>query len=234
MPHPDQERLVLLALGEQTDSWADDTLHVAGCRPCRDEMRSLRAVATIAADALREQPLTPVSAAVWDRVAAEALAPRTPAWGVEPAAHAPSPRRGRGRARRAAMAVGAAVAGAAAAVIVVATTAPADTVVARVDLVAQDVPASNASGTVTFLDRGRGRLVARIAMSGVPSTTGLYEVWLFDGHTTMIPLGVTNGAPVDLPVPTSLSLSAFPVVDVSAQRLGQQEHGVSVLRGVIG
>lgn len=244
MSHPDPERLVLLALGEQTESWADDTLHVAGCRSCRDETLSLRAAAGIAAEALHEQPLPPVSEAVWDRIAAQtAQTAETHAPGIpsapEPASLVRLPGRGRGRIRRAAVTIAAAAAGVAATIAVLLTTAPTDKVVARVHLVAQGSAvsttsdASVASGTVTFLDRGDGRLIARVAMSDVPTTNGVYEVWMYDGHTTMVPLGVTDGAMVELPVPTSVSLRAFPVVDVSAQRLGQQEYGVSILRGAV-
>ncbi|WP_370964704.1 hypothetical protein [Amycolatopsis sp. cg9] len=50
---------------------------------------------------------------------------------------------------------------------------------------------------------------------------------------TRSPLGVTAGTEADVAIPPTLPLQAFPVVDVSAQQLGQQEHGTSMVQGSI-
>ena len=230
--HPDPERLVLLALDERTESWTEDITHLATCSRCRAETDSLRAVAGLAIDAEPEQRLPPASEAVWERIAAATVAPT-----LQPAgrsADKPASRRARARWwRYAATAVAAAAAGAAAAVGVTAIDGTDGRVIARVTLAAQAAGPPTATGTVAFVDSGGGHLVAHLSMKDVPAPDGLYQVWLYNGNTTMIPLGVTTGSTVDLPVPSTVSLSAFPIVDVSVQRIGQQEHGVSILRGTI-
>ena len=49
-----------------------------------------------------------------------------------------------------------------------------------------------------------------------------------------IPLGVLTGGQADMPLPEGVDLRMYRVADVSAQRLGQQEHGTSVLQGNLG
>jgi hypothetical protein len=45
--------------------------------------------------------------------------------------------------------------------------------------------------------------------------------------------GSGNGS-VTVSVPASAGVDDFPIVDISAQRLGQQEHGQSMLQGRFG
>lgn len=248
MAHPDPGRLVLLALDEPIEPVgpaAVDSAHLLTCARCRAEVASLRAVAALAASAVGEQRLPPVPEAVWEGI--EARAGLHPGTGPSPAAVAPvSPLgraahrapRGRRRPRRGGRhpvvnALAAAAVGAAAAVATMTVATPDAHQVARVELAAQPAGPASAGGTVTFLDTGDGHLVARLDLVDVPPPDGLYQVWLYDGAATMIPLGVTTGPSVDLPVPPTVSLPAYPVVDVSVQRLGQQEHGVSILRGTL-
>ncbi|WP_329792844.1 hypothetical protein V1227_13345 [Lentzea sp. DG1S-22] len=79
--------------------------------------------------------------------------------------------------------------------------------------------------------RTPGRTVLRVSVDGMPAPDGLYQVRLHDGAATMILLGVLTGGQADMPLPEGVDLRTYRVVDVSAQRLGQQEHGTSVLQG---
>ncbi|MGW3991892.1 hypothetical protein ACWEF6_00230 [Amycolatopsis sp. NPDC004772] len=106
-------------------------------------------------------------------------------------------------------------------------------VVAEVPLSRQAGAPAGAGGQVQVVDDGSGTVRLNVRLTGMPAAEGLYEVWLYDGVKTMVPLGVTAGADLEVAVPPGLSLSRFPVIDVSAQALGQQEHGTSVLRGTV-
>ncbi|MGV9361781.1 hypothetical protein, partial [Amycolatopsis sp. NPDC003731] len=106
-------------------------------------------------------------------------------------------------------------------------------VVAEAPLSRQPAAPAGAGGQVQVVDDGSGTVRLKVRLTGMPAAEGLYEVWLYDGVNTMIPLGVTAGADLEVAVPPGLSLSRFPVIDVSAQALGQQEHGTSMLRGSV-
>ena len=70
----------------------------------------------------------------------------------------------------------------------------------------------------------------RLSLSGMPAATGYCTVWLYDGGTVMIPIGSPGPAPLNVPAAAS-DLTRFRVVDISAQELGQQQHGISMLQG---
>lgn len=215
--HPDADVLALAALGEGAPS--DEQDHLAGCADCRAEIRSLHEIVELART---PDPLLPVGAHVWDAVAAATADP------PRPIARRRLPRRG--AVNLLAAAAAAAVVALGAGVAVIGSIPPGPQVVARAALAPQPGAPPTARGTVEIVESG-GRLAARVTMSGLPPHDGVYEVWLYDGGETMIPLGVTSGGAVELPIPETVSLVAYPVVDVSAQRLGQQEHGTSVLQG---
>ena len=84
-------------------------------------------------------------------------------------------------------------------------------------------------GKVQVVDIGHG-LELRVAMTGVPTPTGFCTVWLYDGGSIMIPVGSPGYAALDVPA-AATDLERFHIVDISVQRLGQQEHGTSMLRG---
>lgn len=221
MTHPDPDRLVLLALDDQPPGPAD-AAHLDGCADCRDEVESLRAVAALGRESRTETALPPVSEAVWDRIAAETGQPRT-------AAHRTRRRLPRG-ARYAAVAAAAAALGVAGTVVAI-DAGDGERLVAEAQLTRQAAAPAGAGGRVRIVDAGSGALRLKVQLTGMPAPAGLYEIWLYDGSTTMIPLGVTAGSEADVAVPATLAWSRFPVVDVSAQHLGQQEHGVSMLQG---
>jgi hypothetical protein len=225
MRHADADQLALAALGEVPD----DDAHIADCAECRAEVRSLREVVDLARAGQAELDLPPVPGHVWDGVAAAVAQPPT-------RRHAP-PRSPMTRPRPRRRAGGHLLAAAAAAGVVlglgtaaVVATSPQPAVVAQAELDPQPGTPVAARGSVQIVESD-GRLTARVAMAGLPPHDGVYEVWLYDGDRTMIPIGVTSGSTVELPIPETIDLAAYPVVDVSAQRLGQQEHGTSVLQG---
>ncbi|MGW4527992.1 anti-sigma factor domain-containing protein [Amycolatopsis sp. NPDC004378] len=238
MSHPDPEHLVLLALDHQRPD-AADTAHLDRCADCRDEFDSLRAVAGLGRETAAETSLPPVSEAVWDRIAAE-TGQRRPA-SVAEADHRALMAQRPIRARRSSRGVRYAVIATAAAAVGVAGTLIASNtgggdarVVAEAQLTRQTSAPAGATGRVQIVDDGSGSLRMKVRLSGMPAPDGLYEIWLFDGLKTMIPLGVTSSTEVEVAVPAGLPLSSYPVVDVSAQALGQQEHGTSMLQGTFG
>lgn len=71
-------RLILLALGEQTPSRAE-IAHLVDCPSCRGELSSTRQVVAIGRDTAGLRDLPPPPAALWDRIATEALGAPVPA-----------------------------------------------------------------------------------------------------------------------------------------------------------
>ncbi|WP_433304853.1 anti-sigma factor domain-containing protein [Actinoplanes sp. CA-030573] len=245
MPHLDPDRLILIALGEQTAS-AGEAEHLAGCPACRAELATNETVVRLGRGShdLRELPDPP--AGVWDRIAAEAFpAEASPAAAhpaAAPAATAPAPpvvlsprrpwapARPRNRWRLALVAVAAALVGVAGVVGVQQLgRSGSPRVIAEADLLPQAAAPGTAHGTATIVDTGHG-LQMRLSLSGMPAATGYYTVWLYDGGTVMIPIGSPGSAPLNVPAAAS-DLTKFQVVDISAQQLGQQQHGTSMLQG---
>jgi Anti-sigma-K factor rskA len=63
---------------------------------------------------------------------------------------------------------------------------------------------------------------------------GFYEVWLIDPTVTkMVAIGVLSGSQGKFTLPNGVSLSSYPLLDISLQPLdGDPKHsGKSVLRG---
>jgi hypothetical protein len=243
VPHLDPDRLVLIALGEQDPSTSENE-HLRSCTICGADLDATRATITVGREAQHVQDLPAPSEELWARIAGSAFAaPQLDNGRVgidrEPPRRADTPhltRRiisrpgGRGR-RRLAVA-------AAAVVLLVAAVGAAiswsarrsgERIVAEADLVAQPGAPSAAKGRATIVDTGHG-LQMRVTMSGMPTPTGYYTVWLYDGRTVMIPLGSPGSAALNVPA-AAADLTTFRIVDVSAQRLGQQEHGTSMLQG---
>ncbi|WP_326950123.1 anti-sigma factor [Amycolatopsis sp. NBC_01307] len=232
MSHPDPDRLVLLALDEERPGPAD-TAHLDHCADCREELAALREVAGLGRETKTETSLPPVREAVWERIAAE-TGQATDGGQVRPGGE-PVGTRGLSRGvRYAIIAAAAAAVGAAGTLIAVGTGGADARIVAETRLNPQQSAPAGAAGKVQLIDTGAGSLRLKVELTGMPAPAGLYEIWLYDGGKTMIPLGVTAGSEADVAVPPNIALSGYPVVDVSVQQLGQQEHGVSMLQGTFG
>ena len=85
--------------------------------------------------------------------------------------------------------------------------------------------------------RGAAGPELRISTAGLPALNqGYYEVWVFDGRRNMVAVGVLGAGPTaSLPLPSTLDLRAYPVVDISQEKYdGDQTHSqTSVLRGTL-
>jgi len=221
VPHLDPERLVLIALGEQDPS-APDLEHLRACAACGADLDAIRATVAVGRESehVRDLPAPPEH--VWSRIAARTF-------GERPAEERPVRRTGGRRRLLVAAAAAVVFVAAAGAAIAWAAGRGGDRVVAEADLVAQPGAPATAKGRATIVDTGHG-LQMRLAMSGMPAPSGYYTVWLYDGRTVMIPIGSPGSAPLNVPA-AAADLATFSIVDVSAQRLGQQEHGTSMLQG---
>jgi len=231
VPHLDPERLVLIALGEQDPS-SSEAAHLRACADCGADLAATRATITVGRESehVRDLPAPPPE--LWARIAGSAFAapPADNGRSLTEGRGSPAAPRARGRRRL--------LVAAAAAVLFVAAVGAAitwswgrggDRVVAEADLVAQPGAPAAAKGRATIVDTGHG-LQMRLVMSGMPPPTGYYTVWLYDGRTVMIPIGSPGAAPLNVPAAAD-DLTTFGIVDISAQRLGQQQHGTSMLQG---
>jgi hypothetical protein len=230
--HLDPDRLALIALGEQEPT-APETEHLHACAACGADLDTTRATVSAgrASEHLRDLPAP--DEALWSRIAGAAFATPSPNGRAEhrtelPAHRAPWARRNRWRLALAAAAV-ILLAAATGVAVVWPGRSDTDRVVAEADLVAQPAAPAGAQGRATIVDTGHG-LQMRVVLSGMPDATGYYTVWLYDGRTVMIPIGSPGPAPLNVPAVAG-DLTTFAIVDVSAQRLGQQEHGTSMLQG---
>lgn len=225
MPHLDPDRLVLVALGEQDPS-ATETEHLEHCASCGAGLEATRATAAVGRESQHVRDLPAPPEQLWARIAGQVSAGSD-----RDVLDEASGRRGRGRWRLAIAAAAAVVVLAAAVGVAInwAGRRPPDRVVAEADLVAQPAAPAAAKGRATIVDTGHG-LQMRVAMSGMPTPTGYYTVWLYDGRTVMVPIGSPGSAPLNVPAAAG-DLTRFSIVDVSAQQLGQQQHGTSMLQG---
>ncbi|WP_157545326.1 anti-sigma factor [Hamadaea tsunoensis] len=211
----------------------DPTAHLTACQECSREVDALRRVAGIARSTVGLRELPPAPDRVWNRIADEAFAPPEPSPGRR--ATAASRRRPAATAwGRWRIAVAAAIAAVCAMTLtLVFTRGPQPPRVVATAVLAVNNPAA-AGGT------GRAELLEsrqlRITLQGLPAATGYYEVWLYDGHQRMIGLGDAGSGrqTVVVTIPAAADIGEFPIVDISAQRLGQQEHGQSMLQGRFG
>lgn len=220
MPHPTEDDLTLLALGEPTPRVA---AHVAACPACSTEVRAMAAtVSTARAADLDALPAPPAS--VWDRIVDEL--------GIEEPEAEPAPRRS---VRRLLLAGGAALTAAAAAGVVVLSgggTPAAPPEGPSAPLVA--LGEVDATGQVV-LAASPERRALRVDTAGLPAPDGIYEVWLLDVETDrLVALGALDDSGSGwLTVPTGVDVSDYPQVDISLEPDdGDPTHsGNSVLRG---
>jgi anti-sigma-K factor RskA len=238
VPHLDPDRLVLIALGEQDPSASESehlqgSEHLRGCAACGAELDATRATVAVGRETQHVRDLPDPPDDMWARIAEAAFAAPAPPNGRAGRDEMPARSASPGaRSRRRLMVAAAAVVLLIAAVGVTITWATRRTperIVAEADLVAQPAAPTAAKGRATIVDTGHG-LQLRLSMSGMPTAGGYYAVWLYDGRTVMIPLGSPGEAPLNVPA-TADDLTRFSIVDVSAQQLGQQQHGTSMLQG---
>jgi hypothetical protein len=241
----DPDRLVRLALAESVASSAADaaeTDHVNGCALCRDELDSLRAVTELARQTqdLAEIPAPPER--VWHRIAEATVAPtantrpaRTPTIPIPSSRHLPRWSRD-------------ALVGAAAAVIAVLSTLgvvratdrpqtpPPVRIAATAQLAALPTAPSGSQGVARVLGDGTGDRL-HLHVTGLPLRPGYYEVWLINPDTKqMLSIGtLRDGGDELLPLPSTLDLREYRLVDVSAEDFdGNALHsGQSLLRGTL-
>jgi hypothetical protein len=240
------ERLVLLALGEETLD-QHETGHLDTCGRCRTEMDELRDVAGLGRQTQRLRDLPAPPEHVWQRIRAELAATDRatpppavtlhtdpPADRVPSAAVVPMPRRRPSwgiTAGVAAVAAALAALAAAAGTALVLRDGPVAPPVAscpagspRVSLAALPGAPAGAGGYACLVTVDGERKLF-VHAEGMPAPAdGDYEAWLLDSTSLpgpalrMQPLGVL-GAKADqlLNVPGALDLSRFDIVDISAE-----------------
>ncbi|MGW4947702.1 anti-sigma factor [Actinoplanes sp. NPDC004185] len=230
MQHLDPDRLVLLALSEETAD-TDESVHLAECPGCSAEIDDLRHVAELGAETQGLRALPPPPERVWA--------------GIEAAVTAPVRRLPQRRERRWVLPV---LAAAAAAVLAIAGTVMVQQftdrptpppVTAKASLARLGGAPVAAGGAAEVIGGSKLRLDVR----NLPLTTGYYEVWLIDPDDTtrMMAMGnlssaaLSGAADVVLPLPPGADLNRYRLVDVSAEAYdGDAAHsGKSLLRGTL-
>ncbi len=239
-PHTDPETLALSALGEPAGS-TEATAHLVSCSQCRAELDRLVDVIRVGRMVTPDDhPVSPPPA-VWERVRLELGLADAPA-AADSGAAATSPTvvtlRRRVTWRPGLVAAAAAVLGlaiGAGATALLSDRAPAETVLARADLA--PLPARTESGSAVVRVRDGERRLSVDVRGLTPAAGSYYEVWLLAPDASrLVSLGVIEpGTKADLEIPRGLTLSEFPVVDVSVEPFdGNPAHSsVSVVRGAL-
>jgi len=245
-PHPDDDTLAVVALGEQVD--AADAAHVASCERCRAEVESIARVVRVGRsyDGSDEATLMPPRS-VWERIAAEvgidaALLPSTPDRGPDvasgeavtaaPITHLPEyPSRsaastagGRGstsghRPSRTGLLVAASVIGALLGVGATLGWQALDEGSPAVLASTTLAPLPEKVGTGTAEVRGAGdRRELDLSLDADAPSEGFLQVWLLSPDSErMVLLGVLEGGSGSFVLPPGVQLEDYPVVDVSIE-----------------
>lgn len=250
MEHVADDLLALAALGEPL---TDDALaHLERCATCREEAAAFEAVVTVGRSVTPEDHPSAPPAHVWEGILAEIAGDETAAG--PPGATIPDPGRStpddatvvplapaRRRGARAgwflAAAAGLVVGGVGGVVVADRLgTEPAPTVLAEVALAG--LPEWRDSSGVARIEKdAAGARTLVVNLAGRTFDDGFQEVWLIDRDVTrLVSLGVIEGTEGRLPIPASVDLDVYAVVDVSAEPLdGDPAHsGDSIVRGVLG
>ncbi|WP_433364477.1 anti-sigma factor [Actinoplanes sp. CA-142083] len=239
MQHLDPDRLVLLALSEETEE-PGESGHLSQCDVCRHDLDALRTVADLGVASHDLRDLPPPPERIWQGIEAGIAGPPRPVPSTAPAGALGSPSRS-GRSRRRWLVP--VLAAAAAAVLAVAGTVLADRfahggsaerVTARATLSPLPTVPAAAGGSVRVLSDGEMRIDVR----NLPLTTGYHEVWLIDpdDQTKMVAIGNLSDKPdAVLPVPPGIDMNQYRLVDVSDEpHDGNSAHsGHSLLRGTL-
>lgn len=260
-PHPDDDTLAVVALGEQVD--AADTAHVASCERCRAEVESLARVVRVGRsyDGSDEATLMPPRS-VWERIAAEvgidaallpsaghhngvaiARASTAPVTQLsEYANRSAAPTAGsadtRGRRSRTGLLVAASVIGALLGVGATlgwqALDQGAPAVVASTTLA--PLPEKVGTGTAEVRSAG-GRRELDLSLDAAAPAEGFLQVWLLSSSDPerMVLLGVLEGGSGSFVLPPGVQLEDYPVVDVSIEPYdGDPLHSAdSLVRGTL-
>lgn len=220
--HTDPEVLALLALGEQVGT-AGDHAHVSQCLGCRAELAELTRIVEIGQHTESEvSPLMQPPERVWDAVRTE-----LGFTGVRPAASSQRASvvmlhdRPRRRAAQVVLAAAAAlVVGLGAAVVAQQSSTPTAGLVAQATMNA--LPRwPGASGTAAVEQDAAGDRYLVISLNAPETLPGDQEVWMSDVKAEhMQSMGkLTNGRGRFL-IPTGTDLKASPVIDISAEPVG--------------
>jgi len=218
--HCEPQVLSLIALGEAPDP--ADAMHLVTCDDCRRDWESMRATVDVARDLDADEFMAPPDH-VWAAIAEEIAAPTN----VTPLRW----RRRSGPWILLAASVGLIVGGVVSATLM--ASAPTE-VVASVAL--EPLADYSAAGTAT-VELVNGTPMLAVDVSGLPTTDGYFEVWLLaPDASSMIALGTLgSGERAVLPLPAGMSLTDYPVVDISAEPYdGDPAHSSdSVVRGTL-
>lgn len=237
-----------LALGERVDPTVDE--HVRTCVACRRDLDAYRQVAELARTgkhAADDHSGPPPQ--VWDRIATELGLADVPAGpghapagtmsSDDPPAQPPSamavvhPLRWRRALVAAAVVAALAGSGVAGWAIGDRTSTTAASRSSQALLAAQPGTSRTARGKATLHTAADGYTLS-VSASGLPAPKGYYAVWLFNPSINqMVAVGTLGaGDRGSFTVPDGIDLSAYHVVDVSAQKYdGNNTHERSVLRG---
>lgn len=261
-PHPDDDTLAVVALGEQVD--ATDAAHVASCERCRAEVESLARVVRVGRsyDGSDEATLMPPRS-VWEHIAAEvgidaALLPSTPDRGAgiasgeaRPVTHlserpnrsGTTPARERAsatgrRTSRTGLLVAASVIGALLGVGATlgwqALDESSPAVLASTTLA--PLPDKVGTGTAEVRSAG-GRRELDLSLDAAAPAEGFLQVWLLSSSDDerMVLLGVLEGGSGSFVLPPGVQLEDYPVVDVSIEPYdGDPLHSAdSLVRGTL-
>ncbi|HEU5485737.1 MAG TPA: anti-sigma factor [Microlunatus sp.] len=256
--HTDPEVLALVALGERDAATPEDLDHIAHCATCGREVDELGHLTSVGRTISDHFTLETPSPEVWDRIRAQlgfsdefsselvpppAVSPTpstdvtatVPETGGRPAIDDSRPRKHRRRivslALAAALVLLAAVGGA----VVWQQLRPSETVVSAVPLNALP-PWAGSTGEATLEQDADGKRWLVVSMATPRPVDGQREVWLLKRDATdMVSIGNMAESPDRLPVPESVDVSEFPVVDVSDEPAdGNPKHsGNSIVRGTL-
>jgi Anti-sigma-K factor rskA len=251
--HVDPEILALLALGETGAQ--DPDPHLSSCPVCRDELRQLSDVVSLARETDGNHGLVDPPAGLWARIAAETGLEGNPDGTVDtsPEGTSPPPGAATELPRRPhrhwwqqpiAAAVAALIVGAGAALGIqhlrstpAAARLPAPVVIGRTALrpLTQFPQWKSASGIAVMERTASGRQL-KVSLRA-PVRHGFYEVWLLatDG-VKMIALGDLNHSHNGIfTMPPGVDLQLYTRVDISLQQFnGSPVHSaISVVRGTL-
>jgi anti-sigma-K factor RskA len=229
-----QDNLVLLALGEPVP--AEFQAHQAACEQCQRELAGFGQTVRLARESVehRAQLDAEPPPSVWSEITAE-LGMTRPSTLTKPAPpHARSPRWRYALAAAAAVLIaGAGVTGGYLAGR--SDGAPQAVIVSPAQLAPMPDGPPNVAGTATVHASTTGKQLTVIT-NGLPLRQGYYEVWLYNPTANnMVPIGaLSEGGKGTFTLPGGIDLSAYHVVDVSAQDYTGGSvitHRQSVLQG---
>lgn len=222
--HYDDETIALLALGESVAGVDPD--HLQSCAVCQAQVDQFKAIVGSArAIGSEDHPMTPPDA-LWERITAEIESDgRSTA--------APPKSRSRAAWFALAAAVGVLV-GSVGTIVAVEQRAAAPTIA---QAVLEPLPGQSARGVAQVRETTDGPVLT-VDVPGLPEPDGYYEVWMLAPDAqSMVSIGVLGQGQVnEFPLPVTMDMTQFPVVDVSLEKYdGDVTHSSdSLVRGELG